>query len=75
MKESINFFNLMNDVEITNSNLDNLNDIFFDANAKFDSMSQFLKGRIFFKVLNHLKSKSKDLIFENSEIKTKESKN
>ena len=66
MKENINFFNLMNEFDyVNNHNSANLCDMFFDGSAKFDNLSHFLKGRIYFNILNHFNGFSKDLTNEN----------
>ncbi len=76
IKQNINFFNLMNDFEYENiQNSANLTNLFFDGIAKFDNLSHFLKGRIYFNILNHIASFCKDLTTENYKDKVFESKN
>lgn len=76
MNENINFFNMMNDLENdTYEKEANLLNIFFDANGKYDNLSSFLKGRVYFHILACLKNKYNQLSFENIIDKVREGKN
>lgn len=75
LKDNLNLLNLMNDFDKESiHNSANFCDIFFDGSAKFDNLSHFLKGRIYFNILNHTSILTRDVNKENYKLKVNESK-